>query len=86
MKKVILTIAAVAIGSAGTSIAADKPASGAELLESRCSVCHPSARPKGLKKTAAQWDATVTRMVVKGAKLSAEDKRVLVDYLAKQFK
>jgi len=59
---------------------------GATLLEQRCSVCHPSARPKSKQKTPEQWDATVTRMMGKGAKLTPEEKQVLVDYLSKTYK
>ena len=59
---------------------------GATLLEQRCSVCHPSARPKSKQKTPEQWEATVTRMMGKGAKLTAEEKQILVDYLSKTYK
>lgn len=76
------------IGFAGISFAADKGANinGADLLEKRCSVCHPSARPKSAKKTADQWASTVSRMMGKGAKLSADEKKALIDYLAKTYK
>ena len=59
---------------------------GATLLEQRCSVCHPSARPKSKQKTPEQWDATVTRMMGKGAKLTPEEKQILVDYLSRTYK
>jgi len=59
---------------------------GATLLEQRCSVCHSSERPKSKRKTAEQWDATVTRMMEKGAQLTGEEKQVLVDYLSKTYK
>lgn len=61
-------------------------ADGAALLEERCSVCHPSARPKSKQKTAEQWGATVTRMMGKGAKLTQEEKQTLLDYLSKTYK
>jgi cytochrome c5 len=59
---------------------------GAELLEERCSVCHPSARPKSKQKTPEQWEATVSRMMGKGAKLTKEEKVALVDHLSKSYK
>ncbi len=59
---------------------------GAALLEQRCSVCHPSARPKSKQKTPEQWEATVTRMMGKGAKLVPEEKKELLDYLSKTYK
>lgn len=59
---------------------------GAALLEERCSVCHPSARPKSKQKTVEQWDATVTRMMANGARLTEEEKQILVQHLSKNYK
>lgn len=59
---------------------------GAALLDQRCSVCHPSERPKSKKKTPEEWQATVTRMMGKGAQLTPEEKQVLVGYLSKTYK
>ena len=59
---------------------------GAALLEQRCSVCHPSARPKSKMKTAKEWEATVTRMMGKGAKLTEEEKQILVEHLSQTYK
>lgn len=59
---------------------------GAKLLEERCSVCHPSSRPKSKQKTPEQWETTVNRMMGKGAKLSEEEKAVLLDFLGKTYK
>jgi len=38
---------------------------GANLLEERCTVCHPSSRPKSKQKTPEQWETTVNRMMGK---------------------
>ena len=88
MTRTFLAVLVASIGCAGLSIGAEKPAAidGADLLEKRCSVCHPSARPKGAKKTAEQWEATVSRMIGKGAKLSTDEKKALVAHLAKTYK
>jgi hypothetical protein len=59
---------------------------GVNLLEERCSVCHPSSRPKSKQKTPEQWETTVNRMMGKGAKLSAEEKAILLDFLSKTYK
>ncbi len=67
-----------------TTFAADEK--GAALLEERCSVCHPSARPKSKQKTPEQWESTVKRMMGKGARLTEEEKDVLVEYLSKTYK
>lgn len=86
MKKILALISAVSLfGFAGAAVAA--PAiDAAKLLEERCSVCHPSARPKAAKKSTAEWDKTVARMVGKGAKLSDPEKKALVEHLAKTYK
>ena len=88
MKKTLLALLVASICSTGICIAAEKAFAidGAEILEKRCSVCHPSAKPKGAKKSKDQWAATVTRMVEKGAKLSADEKKALIDHLAKTYK
>jgi cytochrome c5 len=88
MKKSLLCAGLIAsVSITGICSAENKPAvDGASLLEQRCSVCHPSSRPKGVKKTAEQWETTVTRMMGKGAKLSADEKKLLVTHLAKTYK
>jgi mono/diheme cytochrome c family protein len=87
MKKVLLI--ALAVGFALSTIEAPIALAqddGAALLEQRCSVCHPSARPKSKQKTPEQWEATVTRMMGKGAQLTPEEKKGLIDYLSKTYK
>lgn len=88
MKKIMLTVVAAGIGIALTSFAAEQQASsdGAQLLEQRCSTCHASSRAKNAQKTVQGWEATVTRMMSKGAKLSDAEKKTLVDYLAATYK
>lgn len=86
MKKSLSVVTVVSLlGFAGLVFAA--PAiDGAKLLEERCSVCHKSDRPKAAKKSMADWDKTVSRMMGKGAKLSAAEKKALVEHLAKTYK
>lgn len=86
MKRGLLLGLVLSFVFAGTSVAAAPVEEGASLLDQRCSVCHPSARPKAAKKTPAEWESTVSRMMSKGAKLNAVEKKTLVDYLGKTFK
>jgi len=58
---------------------------GAALLESRCTVCHDLDRVKQAKKTQAQWESTVNRMIQKGAQLTDAEKAILLQYLAQTF-
>ena len=59
---------------------------GAALLEERCSGCHPSSLSKAKKKSHKQWQATVSRMKHKGARLTEDEMEVLVDYLSETYK
>jgi len=86
MKRKWLVILAVTLGLTGIGGAATATENGRDLLEQRCSVCHPSARPKAAKKTPEQWEATVTRMIGKGARLTADEKKTLLDYLSNTYK
>jgi cytochrome c5 len=71
---------------------ADKPTiapasggNGEALLNDRCTKCHSLDRVTSAKKSASDWEKTVTRMVGKGAQLTSEEQKVLVDYLAKTY-
>lgn len=87
MKRVLLLAVCLSfvLSTTPTPIVYAEP-DGANLLEERCSVCHPSSRPKSKQKTPEQWEATVTRMMGKGAQLSEEEKAALLDFLSKTFK
>lgn len=86
MKSSLFLTLAIAVGLSGICATTTLAEDGAALLEQRCSVCHPSQRPKSAKKTPEQWEATVTRMIGKGAKLTADEKKTLVDYLGNTYK
>jgi cytochrome c5 len=86
MKRGLLLGLALTFAFTGISIAASPAQDGASLLEQRCSVCHPSARPKAAKKTPAEWESTVSRMIGKGAKINADEKKILVEHLGKTYK
>ena len=58
---------------------------GPALLDTRCSVCHSADIPKRSKKRPDQWEQTVNRMIDKGAELSEDEKKVLLDYLSDSF-
>ena len=75
MKKLLLLIVVTGfvLSTIPTAIVCAE-AEGANLLEERCSVCHPSSRPKSKQKTPEQWETTVNRMIGKGAWLSEEKK------------
>jgi beta-lactamase regulating signal transducer with metallopeptidase domain len=59
---------------------------GQQLLEQRCTVCHDLTRVKGTRKTKDNWQITVDRMVGKGARLNAEERTKVIDYLTETQK
>jgi len=73
-------------GGAGASADdAAMVADGKSLLEGPCTQCHNLERSTSKSKTRDEWLATVDRMVGKGAAINAEEKEVLVDYLAEEY-
>jgi transcriptional regulator of nitric oxide reductase len=58
---------------------------GATLVQERCSVCHPVARIERTKYSAADWQTIVGMMISRGAKLTPEEKTVVVNYLSTNF-
>ena len=90
--RAILTTAAllplVALGA--RALAADAPAgppagAGLDLINQRCVFCHNSAQIFSQHKTAAAWAATVDQMANRGAEVSPEEMKTIVDYLAKNY-
>lgn len=55
-------------------------------MDERCTVCHSAGRITSAQKTADAWTTTVDRMISKGAQLNADEKQVLIDYLATNYK
>jgi len=63
----------------------DMVADGKSLLEGPCTQCHNLERSTSKSKTRDEWLATVDRMIGKGAAINAEEKEVLVEYLAEEY-
>ena len=59
---------------------------GKALMNERCTVCHNTERIQAAKKTRADWEATVSRMKGKGAKLNDAETTALIDFLAATYK
>ena len=73
----------LAVGLVAWGCSSGPVADGPTLLNSRCSNCHSPQRGLTTRKTPAEWEQTVTRMIGKGAKVNNAEKAVLVDYLSK---
>lgn len=58
---------------------------GKTIVEQRCTACHNLSRVTSASKTADEWKASVELMVGKGAKLTAQEQQVVIDYLAATY-
>jgi cytochrome c5 len=57
---------------------------GAELVNSKCTLCHSIDRIDQANKDRAGWEATVARMRAAGAVLTDAEAAQVVDYLAQR--
>jgi cytochrome c5 len=72
--------------SGSTSGSSSTVADGKTLMETRCATCHSLDRITNAKGTAAEWQQVVDQMVQRGAVLSTDEEKVLVQYLADNYK
>ena len=63
--------------------AADDPA--AELFTQMCSRCHDGARITAMRRTRAEWEEVLTKMIEKGATGSEEDFLNVFGYLRRHY-
>lgn len=68
--------------SAGPTAALD----GKTVLEAKCQNCHGLASVYNTQASADQWTSIVDNMVARGAVLTADERTVLIAYLAANFK
>jgi len=54
---------------------------GRKALESSCSGCHKIDKPLAREMSRAEWDALLVKMTGRGARVSMEDKGLIIDYL-----
>jgi len=93
MKKIVIWIAGI-IFLAASGVPVVYSANGTKtdaidtkvLFEKQCSVCHSSNKATSKKKTPAEWEKTVKRMIEsRGAKISDDEAKAITDYLAKNY-
>ena len=78
----VLLIFAFAAGASAQALPEGK---GKDILEGPCSECHGSDEVLGRYWTSERWQALVRQMVNKGAELTDEQTKTLLDYLNKNF-
>jgi len=82
---VIVLVAMLGACGGGTSSSGESKVDAASLVENRCTQCHSLDKVTSVQKTQAQWDATVSNMVQKGAQLSGDEQAAVVAYLAETY-
>lgn len=81
----VTTVAAPTVIPPASIAPPDSTADGATLLQERCTGCHSLGKVQSAHLDQARWTRTVADMVNKGASLSADEQKVLVDYLVKTY-
>lgn len=71
-------------GSASSPPAATGQVDAAALIAERCTRCHTTERIDLAEHDRAGWQATVDRMVARGARLDEAEKAAVVDFLAQR--
>ena len=61
------------------------PGAAADIVQTRCSLCHGVDRVVTVKRTPAQWTAILNRMVYYGAPITADQQKTVFDYLSKNY-
>ena len=79
---ILLTVAAPAAAQSAAADPAAAMKSGRELFERSCKLCHGLDRSLAMTREAQDWVQIVKRMVTYGAPLNAEQRPLVVRYLA----
>lgn len=88
VKILLITIMAVIFlitACSSTSTTSTNTLDGSTLLQERCTVCHNLSRVERAKHTPEEWQTTVNRMIGKGAKLTSDEKTLLIEYLSTTY-
>ena len=70
-------------GSQAATTLPDGP--GRAILVGNCSNCHSVELPISSRKSEAEWNETINRMVTFGAQLTPQEQEILVKYAARNF-
>ncbi|KFN40080.1 hypothetical protein KN63_00395 [Smithella sp. F21] len=55
---------------------------GKAIVDKSCSACHGIKKVESAKKSAAEWEVTLDRMIKKGAKVKPEERDAVLKYLS----
>ncbi len=54
---------------------------GKAIVDNACSKCHGIKKVESASKNASEWEATLNRMIKKGAKVAPEERDAVLKYL-----
>lgn len=80
------TSSATTGGTSPTTAGAVAALDGKTVLEAKCQNCHGLATVYNTQASADQWTSIVDNMVARGAVLTADERTVLIAYLAANLK
>jgi cytochrome c5 len=75
----VLVLAAVGCTPTGSF---GQSSGGAELVASKCTMCHTIDRVNQASKDKASWDQTIARMRTKGAQMTDAEAAQIAEYLS----
>jgi hypothetical protein len=86
VKRIGFATLLTAFSLAASAHAQDLPdGAGKDLVMNVCTQCHDLARITSKNRTKEEWNDTVDKMAMRGAKASDEEFETIVTYLAKYF-
>ncbi len=80
---IVLVLAAIVlVGCGSQEPVAPTPHPGQALVQTKCSTCHSIVQVDNAKYSREMWQSTVDRMEMAGMQITAEQKELVIDYLA----
>ena len=74
------------LGMAGSARGQALPeGKGKDVVEAACTACHGTSNFTGSRLSKQDWGFVVSDMIDRGALITAEEKKIIVDYLTEHF-
>jgi hypothetical protein len=85
VRNVVVALAGGAVLMLVLPAAAQKTHPGLEILKAKCFQCHTDSMWRDARQDARAWEAALYRMVGRGGIWSAEEIKLMADYLGTDF-